>query len=162
MEKINFNNTKNNFKVIKKICQDFFEKMGFLENLEVGEIEEKRLPIKIKVEEPRVLIGQNGKTLLEIQYLLKAILRKRIGNDFYLDLDINDYKKKKTEYLKELAQTVADHVALTKKIKELPPMSAYERRTVHLELSQREDVVTESQGQEEERRVIIKPYLSSD
>ncbi len=159
MTNVNSNKTKENFNEIKKICQDFFEKMGILEDIEVGKIEEKRLPIKIKVEEPRVLIGQNGKTLLEIQYLLRVILRKRIGNDFYLDLDINDYKKKKIEYLKELVQAAADHVVLTKKIKELPSMSAYERRIVHLELSEREDVVTESQGQGEERRVIIKPHL---
>ena len=77
---------------------------------------------------------------------------------FYIDLDINNYKKKKMEYLKELAKSVADEVAITKKEKELPPMSAYERRIIHLELAARGDVTTESIGQEPERKVVIRSY----
>ena len=76
---------------------------------------------------------------------------------FYIDLDINDYKKKKKDYLKELACSIANEVALSKKQKELPPMSAYERRIIHLELAERQDVSTESIGQEPERKVIITP-----
>ena len=57
-----------------------------------------------------------------------------------------------------MAISAADDVALTKKEKQLPPMTAYERRIIHLELaSARPDVVTESIGQEPERRVAIKP-----
>ncbi|MCD6402414.1 hypothetical protein J7L36_00985, partial [bacterium] len=76
----------------------------------------------------------------------------------YINLDINKYKKKKTEYLKELANSVADQVALTKKEKVLPPMQAFERRIIHLELADRSDVTTESIGKEPERRVVVKPY----
>jgi len=57
-----------------------------------------------------------------------------------------------------LAKEIADEVALTKKEKILPPMPAYERRIIHLELAQRPDVTTQSIGQEPERRVVIKPY----
>ena len=147
-----------NLNEIKKICEEFFSKIGFLEKLEVGEIRGKTLPVKLEVEEPRVLIGQGGQRLIEIQRLLQAILKRKFSSDFYLDLDINDYKKKKAEYLKELARTTADQVALIKKAKELPPMPAYERRIIHLELAERQDVITESSGKDPERRVIIKPY----
>jgi len=60
--------------------------------------------------------------------------------------------------LKELAKSVADEVALTKKERILEPMSAYERRIIHLELASRPDVTTESIGKEPKRRVVIKPY----
>ncbi len=56
-----------------------------------------------------------------------------------------------------MANSAADEVALIKKEKWLPIMPAYERRIIHLELSLREDVVTESIGEEPERRVVVKP-----
>jgi len=72
-------------------------------------------------------------------------------------LDINDYKKKKVEYLREMARDAANEVSLSKKEKNLVSMPAYERRVIHLELADREDVITESVGEEPERSVIIKP-----
>jgi len=77
--------------------------------------------------------------------------------DFYLDLDINEYKKKKIEYLKSLAKDLADEVVFTKEEKVLFPMPAYERRIIHTELSQRADIITESRGEGYDRHVIIKP-----
>ena len=91
------------------------------------------------------------------------ILRKKIaplggeGNQFYIDLDIQNYKKKKAEYLKELARSLADEVSLTKKEKNLDPMPAYERRIIHLELAERKDISTESIGEEPERKIVIRP-----
>ena len=90
-------------------------------------------------------------------------MRKKISVEdwpervFYLDLDINDYKNKKIEYLKNLAKESADEVFLVKKTKTLPPMSSYERRIIHEELSQRQDVTTQSQGEGDNRQVVINP-----
>ena len=150
--------TEDNLEEIKKMVEEFFEKTSFGIEAEVLPCQEKTIPINIKTEEPKILIGQNGQTLAEIQHLLKAIISRKISEQFYLDIDINDYKKKKIEYLKELARSVSDEVALTKKEKILSPMPAYERRIIHLELADRQDVTTESIGQEPERRVVIRPY----
>ena len=144
-------------KEIKKIIQEFFEKTGFEVETEILPPEEKTIPIKIKAPEPKILIGQGGQTLTEIQRLLKIILRQKIPEEFYIDLDINDYKKKKIEYLKEISRSLADEVALVKKEKILVTMPAYERRIVHLELADRTDVTTESIGEEPERRIVIRP-----
>ncbi|OGZ19058.1 MAG: hypothetical protein A2Z68_00730 [Candidatus Nealsonbacteria bacterium RBG_13_38_11] len=148
----------NDIETIKKTTKEFFEKTTF--NVEVNVLAEKEgtVPINLKTEEPQILIGEGGQTLTEIQHLLKAILRKKITEPFYIDLDINDYKKKKKEYLKELAVSTADEVALSKKQKELSPMSAYERRIIHMALAERGDVVTESTGEGIERRLVIKPH----
>ncbi len=142
---------------IKKIVEEFFGKMTFEAEIEVGEIKENTLPLDLKTEEPQILIGEQGRTLNEIQKILGKILRKKLGEQIFLDLDINQYKKNKMVYLKETAQSAANEVALSKEEKTLPPMSSYERRIVHLELSQREDIATESIGEEPERRVVIKP-----
>ncbi|MDD4990570.1 MAG: hypothetical protein PHW31_04705, partial [Candidatus Pacebacteria bacterium] len=95
--------------------------------------------------------------LFEIQRLLKMVLNKKLQKVFYLDLDINEYKKKKAEYLKNMAKELADQVALTREEKPLLPMPSYERRIIHAELSQRTDVIAESQGDGIGRHIVIKP-----
>ncbi len=104
-----------------------------------------------------MLIGERGQTLIEIQHLLRILLRKKIDNKFLIELDVNDYKRKKEEALKEVARDIADEVSFYKKEKILPPMSSYERRIIHLSLKNREDVETESINEGRERRIVVKP-----
>jgi len=143
---------------IKKETEEFFKKTTFDIEIEFLKPKRETIPINLKMAEPRILIGEKGQTLLEIQHLLKAILKRKIKEIFFIDLDINDYKKKKIEYLKDLARSVADEVSLKRKERVLPPMPAYERRIIHLEIAGRRDVTSESIGKEPERRVVIRPY----
>jgi len=158
-----------NLDEIKEIVKEFFKKTTFEVEIEFLPVKDQTLPINLRVEDPQILIGEGGQTLVEIQHLLKAILRRKIAakgepypsgreEPFYIDLDINNYKKKKTEYLRELARTTADEVSLSKKEKILSPMPAYERRIIHLGLAGRSDVVTESIGEEPERKVVVRPH----
>ena len=142
---------------IKETVEEFFQKMTFEVEVDLMPADNETIPVDLKTDEPQILIGEGGQTLNEIQRLLKAILKRKISEPFFLNLDINGYKKKKTEYLKDLAQSLADEVFLSKKEKILPPMSAYERRIIHLELAGRSDIMTESIGQEPERKIILKP-----
>jgi len=149
--------TKNDLLKIEEIVQGFFNKMTIPVNVRVELLAKETLPVNVKTEEARALIGERGQTLLEIQRLLGLILRKKIDERFYLDLDINNYKRKKIDYLKELSRSVADDVALNKKERILPPMLSYERRIVHVELASRNNITTESVDSDPERKVIIKP-----
>jgi len=148
-----------NLEKIKEVTEEFFIKTGLNIEVEVKPPEEQTISINLKTEEPQLLIGERGQTLNEIQRLLKIVLKKKAALDipFYVNLDINEYKKKKIEYLKEAAKSAADEVALTKTEKQLSPMSAFERRVVHMELASRTDVVTESIGEGPERAIVIKP-----
>ena len=154
---------KEELRKIKNICQDFFGRMTIETEVEIRDLKENTIAIEIKTEDPKILIGEGGRTLAEIQHLLRAILRKQIISEeeaatpFFLDLDIGGYKKKKHQYLKEMARSLADEVALSKKEKILPPMLSSDRRIIHLELAERTDVVTESAGKEPERKIIIRP-----
>jgi len=143
---------------IKGIVQEFFQKMGVSVEIENKRLEDKTVPFNIKVEDPKSIIGERGILLLSIEKLLRIITRKKIGKEFYLNLDVNNYKEKKTDYLRQLARSVADDVALSKKEKALPPMLPYERRVVHLELADRENIITKSIDGGSKRRIIIKPY----
>ena len=145
------------FKEAEIIIKEFFEMAGFELELKVLPLEDKTIPIKVLIDDPKTLIGQNGQTLADIQHLLKAILSHKVEEQFYIDLDINNYKEKKTTYLKESAREWANDVALSGQEKTLSPMPNFERRIIHLELQNRSDVVTESAGYGQERCVIIKP-----
>ncbi|MDP2909964.1 MAG: R3H domain-containing nucleic acid-binding protein [bacterium] len=144
---------------IKKITKEFFKKADFLVDASIEE-EKGTLFVKIKTDDPQILIGQNGQTLAEIQKLLRALVKKSIEGEFFIDVDINNYKQKKAEYLKETAREAANEVFLSQKEKTLPAMPSYERRVVHVELADRSDVVVESIGEEPNRRIVIKPTLS--
>lgn len=147
----------------KEITEEFFQKMTIQAEIKVKAQKEQTFSIDLETENPQILIGEGGRTLAEIQHLLRLILRKKLfsskENDkiFFVDFDIVDYKKKKYQHFKELARSIADEVSLSKKEKTLPSMSAAERRIVHLELADRSDVVTESLGQEPERKIVIRP-----
>ncbi len=149
-----------NLSKIKELIGEFFKKTGLPVEINVKEIQDSTIPVDIKTDDPQLLIGERGQTLQEMQNLLRMVLRKHLGREerFFVDLDINDYKKKKVEYLKEIARSAADEVYLSKKDKELPPMSAYERRVIHMALAGRSDVVTESAGEGQGRRVVIKVH----
>jgi len=156
-----------NLEKIKEFIKEFFHKASFEVEIAVKK-EDGFLSVDVNTNEPQVLIGDGGQTLLAIQYLLKLILRKKFpflaeaaenNSPFYFNLDINHYKQKKYQYLEELARTTADEVALTKKEKELAAMPAYQRRIIHLALASRSDVITKSIGEEPNRRVVIAPKV---
>ena len=142
---------------IKQIIRQFFDKTGFEMDIEISPQDEKTVAIKAGAEDPKVLIGQNGQTLADIQHLLKAILSHQISQPFYIDFDINDYKKKKLTYIKENAREWANEVSLHREEKILSPMPSYERRVIHLELADRSDVKTESAGEGPDRHIVIRP-----
>jgi spoIIIJ-associated protein len=148
---------KKNLKQINKVVEEFFKKMDIEASFEIKEGEENSLSLLVNTEEPRFLIGQQGKTLSDIQQLLGRIIRKQLEIPLYLDLDINQYKASKKNYLEQIARETANQVALDGFPKELSPMTAFERRIVHLYLQERSDIKTESKGEGEDRRVVVRP-----
>ncbi|MBI2644361.1 MAG: hypothetical protein HYW95_02560 [Candidatus Wildermuthbacteria bacterium] len=145
------------FQTIERIAKELFEKLGLEGQIKVSSPEEGVCLIEIKAEDPNLFIGEQGKVLLDIQYILRLIIKKQTGENIRIAIDINEYRKNKELYLRELARTTADEVALLKYERELPPMSAADRRIIHTELSNRTDITSESVGEEPNRRIVIKP-----
>ncbi len=143
-------------KIIKEEVDRFFKKTTFQVDSDVvftGEV----FFIKIKAEDSKILIGERGQTLIEIQRLLRLLTRKRLQDEVLIEVDINDYKAKKEKALKDVARDIADEVVFYKKEKILPPMSSYERRIIHMALKDREGIETESVGNYPERKIVVKP-----
>lgn len=148
--------------IIRDLIRDFFDRAGFFVDvhINIGSKEDTDiLEANIKTTEAQSLIGKQGLVLADIQLLLRKAIKKKINRDFYISIDIDNYKKNKEDYLRDFAQSIADEVSRTKKEKELPLPSSFDRRIVHIELEKRKDVLTESIGQGEDRKIIIKPAI---
>jgi len=112
--------------------------------------------INIQADEPGLLIGQNGESIYALQHLIKLIIIKTHKIIPKFTLDINNYRQQKINSLKQIAKESACRACILRKEIILKPMSAYERRLIHMELADRKDVITESRGQEPSRCVVIR------
>jgi len=143
---------------VREIIEEFLNKLGLDVTLKKAEQTDQTIFLDLEGKDAKHLIGQRGEALFEVERLLKAILRRKLKKEFYINLDIAGYRRKKENYLRQLARSLAQEVALTKTEKELPPMPPAERRIIHLELASMPNVTTQSIGKGPNRRVIIQPY----
>ena len=121
-------------------------------------LEKKQNQVMLNITGDKVghLIGYKGKTLEALQSLINSMLQKEDEEYAKVFVEINNYKKQKEEKLKRLANKMASNVIKFRRPIKLEPMSAYERLIIHTELANRDDVETESIGEEPRRRVVIK------
>lgn len=91
----------------------------------------------------------------DLDYIVRLIAKKQGAGPAIID--INNYRRERENLILELARASARKAVAEKAEVRLPAMNAYERRLVHLELSGRPDVSTESIGERKERCVVIKP-----
>lgn len=149
-----------NLETIKQTAEDLLSRMGFSGTAEINAEEdgEESVTCNFKVtEDSNLLIGQYGVNLQSIQHILRLIIRKKISDKVKFIVDVNSYRKEKNQSLIELAHEAADQAVSEGRAIVLRPMSPYERRLIHLELSQNEKVVTESIGEDENRKIVVKP-----
>ncbi len=101
------------------------------------------------------LIGRGGENLVALQQIVSAITSKKVGRSVHVGVDIEGYRKRREDQLREMAARVAARVRATGQAVTLEPMLAYERRVVHLVVQEQQGVRTESVGMEPNRRVVI-------
>lgn len=111
--------------------------------------------ININGEKTNQLIGYRGETLNAMQTLLGAVANKDIEEKVRVIVDISGYREKRKRVLEELAEKVAKTVIKTKRKVTLEPMSAYERKVIHSKLQKNSKVITQSVGEEPNRKVVI-------
>lgn len=149
----------------REILQELLEKMGIQAKVDIqtpiaalgedGEV--NPVVLNITGAEPGELIGRRGQTIDALQYLLRLILSRKIQSKVSIMVDADNYRKRRYEDLKILALNVASQVKAMKTSIKLEPMSAFERRIIHLALANDPEVVTESMGEGESRKVVVMP-----
>ena len=111
----------------------------------------------VKGEDLGILIGRRGQTLSCLQYIVRLIVGHQTTTWVPIVIDVEGYKQRRYQALRTFARHMAEQVKAREEPFTLEPMSAYERRIVHLALADHPDVNTESIGQGAARRVVIMP-----
>jgi len=121
--------------------------------------EETTTPVafNIKGDDLGILIGRRGQTLSCLQYIVRLIVGRQTETWVPIIIDVEGYKQRRYEALQALSLRIAEQVKDKQAPFTLEPMSAYERRIIHLTLAEHPDVTTESIGEGEARRVVIVP-----
>jgi len=134
--------------------------LGFSVRVEVQQDETSRLNV-VGTDGERdalgALIGRKGERLSALQHLVNLMLSKRMGGWTRVLVDVEDYRGRRERQLRELADRAAERVIETGKMLQLEPMPALERRWVHLALRNHPNVVTQSIGEEPNRRIVVLP-----
>lgn len=113
--------------------------------------------LNIEGEDLGILIGRRGQTMASLQHIVRLIMAYRTQERLPIVLDVEGYKQRRCEGLRALAMRLADQVSTRKMPFAMEPMTAFERRVIHVALADHPDVMTESTGMGEDRKVVITP-----
>ncbi len=141
---------------IKEFLSNLTKNMGLDVKIE-SKTGKDQLIITLHSDNNNILIGKNGRTLEALNIIVKQAIKKEIGINFKFLLDVGEYKIKQQKNIERLAKQIAREVAKTKVEAKMDSMNSYERRLVHNILNDNTKVYTESEGEEPNRYVVIKP-----
>jgi len=147
-------------KVIKETTDELLKLIGFEGEVEVldEKNEDDRVVCNITAQkDANFLIGQNGDNLQALQHIARLLVRRKTDDLVKFILDVNSYKKDQEISVIDLAKDLARQAVDEKRTIVMRPMSAYNRRLVHMYLAENNEVKTESTGENGDRRVVIKP-----
>ena len=141
---------------VKESLKNITKAMGIEVNIE-SKVRDDMLTVSLFSENNNILIGKNGRTIDALSTIIKQMVTNETGKPFKFNLDVADYKLKQQRRIESLAKRVARDVKRSKIEAKLDPMNSYERRIIHNILNDNKFVYTESEGEEPNRYVVIKP-----
>jgi spoIIIJ-associated protein len=144
----------------RQILEELMRHLGFDVKVEVESGDTSRLNVVGSGGEKDALgalIGRKGERLSALQHLVNLMLSRKMGGWTRVLVDVEDYRGRRERQLRDLATRAAGRVLETGKMLQLEPMPALERRWVHIALRDNPDVVTQSIGEEPNRRIVVLP-----
>ncbi|MFA5894602.1 MAG: R3H domain-containing nucleic acid-binding protein [Candidatus Shapirobacteria bacterium] len=154
-------NKERNQTILQITCE-MLEKMNFeVDDAFVEDVaeEENQVLVSVTVANPAGLIGFRGRNLAAIQLVLSLIVKNKLGEWVRVLLDINNYRQEQRERLTNMALSLAEKVKATGKEVVMANMSSYERRLCHMALVEIEGITSDSEGEGEDRHIVIKPAV---
>jgi spoIIIJ-associated protein len=149
--------------VARETVSDLLERMNVHAQVSshFGEADEERsrVPIMVDVrgDDLGILIGRRAEVLNALQYISGLMVSKELGRSISLVIDVEGYRSRREGQLRQLARRMADQAMKTGRRQVLEPMTASERRIIHMELRDHPSVKTESIGEDPRRKVTIIP-----
>ncbi len=144
----------------KEILEELLVHLGLEASVEVASGATSRLNVVSEgdgKEALGALIGRKGERLSALQHLVNLMLSRKMGDWTRVLVDVEDYRGRRERQLHDLATRAAERVAETGKMLQLEPMPALERRWIHIALREHPDVMTQSVGEEPNRRIVVLP-----
>lgn len=117
--------------------------------------DEGELILDVTASDLAVLIGRHGRTLESLQSLFSLLVSRKLGFRYPVAVDVEGYKSRRRDKVISIAQSAASRAVNQGRSISLPPMSAYERRLVHITLLDDDRVETHSEGVDADRHVVI-------
>ena len=140
----------------KAVLEELLRLMDLKGTVEIG-LGSESAKLNVTGEELGVLIGRRGEKLASLQHLVNLIVAKNQGEWTRIAVDVGNYRGRREEQLRDVAERAAKRVIQTGKIIQLEAMPAIERRIVHMALVENAKVRTQSVGVEPSRRIVILP-----
>ena len=141
----------------KKLLKDIVEGMGVKDVIVESQRKDNYIKFTLHSSDNSILIGKNGRTLSSLQNLIRSSISNQIGIYVNIILDVENYKVKQEHNIERLAKKLAKEVLRTKEPIAMDSMNSYERRLVHNALSNFKGITSDSEGEEPNRRIVIKP-----
>jgi spoIIIJ-associated protein len=142
--------------IAKQLTIGLLERMGAKTEVE-GFLKEGVLYIEIKGDQEGYLIGKHGRTLESLQMIINRMVSKRLKSTLRVVLDIDNYRKRRMDSLTQMAVRLGDKAKRTRHSQTLGPLSANDRRIIHLTLKGDPSLRTESLGEGEFKKIRIIP-----
>lgn len=142
---------------IKTLTEDLLNRLEITGTVRIDVDETNAYRVHIETEETGLLIGFHGKTLESFQIILGIIVSKALGTWARVYVNVGDYREKREEALMLMAQHAAERALASGRAVELTHLSPAERRVIHLTLSGDDRVATESTGEGDQRKLLVKP-----
>ncbi|HEX2142396.1 MAG TPA: RNA-binding cell elongation regulator Jag/EloR [Candidatus Limnocylindria bacterium] len=140
----------------KSVLEEMLRLMEIEASVEV-QLGSETAKLNVKGPDLGVLIGRRGEKLASLQHLVNLMAAKSQGQHNRIMVDVENYRGRREEQLRDVAERAAKRVSQSGKIIQLEPMPALERRIVHMALVENARVRTQSVGVEPNRRVVILP-----
>lgn len=151
---------KKEIKTIKDVTEKLLKLLdvdGDFEILETKDTDGESVDIVLNTKDTGVVIGYHGDTLEGLQLVLSLCVAKKLGRFVRISIDVGDYKKNRTEWLKALALETKARVLSDGKEMTIPELKSWERRVIHLLLQGDKEVVSASQGEGRDRVLVVSP-----
>lgn len=141
---------------LKGILEELLVLLGVSGKVEAGVADDGTAHLSISSDTPALLIGYHGKTLGALQTILNVIAYQKFKNTAKILIDVDGWRQRREETVTRLALWAAARAKETGTPQPIYNLTPYERRIVHIALSQDKDVKTESEGEGRERYIIVK------
>lgn len=137
--------------MIKAKAEELLENIGLVLDVEVDRINDRNYLVNLYGEDNGIIIGKKGKTLNSFEYLLNTFLK-----EYRIEVDVEGFKAKRRETLRELGKKMAEKALKTTKPIRLNPMPPRERKIIHEVINKYPELDTYSEGRDPKRYIVIK------